>query len=106
VLCDRAGDSEQLSGDVLSYMASHPNVAKFAVPDDCVVVQVSSQSLAPMGAVYTDKANACLECCCCCCCCCFSLSPACRNVQLAASFVFCYDCTLQQLHAGRHSQPL
>jgi hypothetical protein len=37
-----AGDSEELCEDILSYMASHPSVAKFAVPDDCVVVQVSA----------------------------------------------------------------
>lgn len=39
VLCC-AGDAEQLCDDVLGYMASHPSVAKFAVPDDCVIVQV------------------------------------------------------------------
>lgn len=33
-------DPEQLCDDVLTYMASQPSVAKFAVPDDCVVVKV------------------------------------------------------------------
>lgn len=42
-----AGGSEQLSEDVLSYMASHPSVAKFALPDDCVVVNVSRRE--PVG---------------------------------------------------------
>jgi hypothetical protein len=38
--CGCAGDLQQMCDDVLAYMASHPSVAKFAVPDDCVVVQV------------------------------------------------------------------
>lgn len=33
-----AGDAEALRLDVLSYMTSHPDVAKFARPDDVVVV--------------------------------------------------------------------
>jgi hypothetical protein len=40
VPCCVSGDSEALCGEVLDFMASHPSVAKFAAPDDCVVVQV------------------------------------------------------------------
>ncbi len=38
-----------MSDDVLAYMASHPSVAKFAVPDDCVVVEVSTQCSGQVG---------------------------------------------------------
>ena len=38
-----AGDTEELCEEILTYMASHPSVAKFAVPDDCVIVQVGAR---------------------------------------------------------------